>query len=93
MCFTIYKEKELLHFRSIKTWNMYNARSIYRKLFPTNAEGVQIDLLLMNKLFIYNNVFFLSILPISANHKVVLWDRTFESPCIFYNTSLCKHFI
>ena len=54
MFFTFYNEKKLLRFRSMKTWTMYNARTISLDLLPTtsNAEDVQIDYTLMNKLFI-----------------------------------------
>ena len=97
MCFTIYKEKKLLHHRSMKTWNMYNARAISLNLYPTtsNSEGVQIDCTLMNKLFIYNNFPLLLFVSIFTNYKIFLWDRTFEALYIYtyYKCHTSRHII
>ena len=53
-------------------------------MFPTtpNAEGVQIDEPLMNKLFIYNNVPLFLFFAMPTNYKVVVSERTFQSVCI-----------
>ena len=75
----------LVHLQSRNTWNMYNASATSVNLFlaASNTEGVQIDSILMNKLFTYNNVPLFLFFAIFINNKVVLWDRTFESPFMY----------
>ena len=47
---------------------------------------------LMNKLFIYNNFPFFLHFDVATNNNVVLWDKTFESPCIVIRVICCDAF-